>query len=142
MVATGAQLFRVRPGLCARRAGDRSRPDRAGKRTSGRTRVAAATAGEADHRRDCLHLLAAQGKVAPADHYDVGRRTADADDRTHCRRYRKMVLLDEPSKGIIPVLDDMFELFLKLKKVRKPILLGKQNVEAAPAAADRAYIID
>lgn len=131
------------PGLRAGRAEHRSRPDRARKHAAAHTRVAAATASEAGHRRDCRHLLAAHRKVAPARHYDVRRRTANADDRTRCCLHPEMVQLDEPSKGIMPVLvDKMFELFLKRKKSRKIILLGKQNVEAALAAADRAYIID
>jgi branched-chain amino acid transport system ATP-binding protein len=55
----------------------------------------------------------------------------------------KMILLDEPSEGIMPLLmDEMFELFLKLKRAGKTILLVEQNVEAALAVADRAYIID
>ena len=54
-----------------------------------------------------------------------------------------MILLDEPSEGIMPVLvDEMFELFVKLKQAGKTILLVEQNVEAALAVADRAYIID
>jgi branched-chain amino acid transport system ATP-binding protein len=54
-----------------------------------------------------------------------------------------MILLDEPSEGIMPVLvDEMFELFLKLKQTGKTILLVEQNVEAALRIADRAYIID
>ncbi|WP_151635933.1 ABC transporter ATP-binding protein [Noviherbaspirillum aerium] len=54
-----------------------------------------------------------------------------------------MILLDEPSEGIMPVLvDEMFELFLKLKQSGKTILLVEQNVEAALRIADRAYIID
>jgi len=54
-----------------------------------------------------------------------------------------MILLDEPSEGIMPVLvDEMFELFLTLKQKGKTILLVEQNVEAALRIADRAYIID
>lgn len=54
-----------------------------------------------------------------------------------------MILLDEPSEGIMPVLvDEMFELFQKLKQSGKTILLVEQNVEAALRIADRAYIID
>ena len=41
----------------------------------------------------------------------------------------KVILLDEPSKGIMPVLvDEMFELFLKLKQQDLTILLVGQNV--------------
>jgi branched-chain amino acid transport system ATP-binding protein len=40
----------------------------------------------------------------------------------------EMILLDEPSKGIMPVLaDKMFELFLKLKKAGKTILLVERG---------------
>lgn len=54
-----------------------------------------------------------------------------------------MILLDEPSEGIMPVLvDEMFDLFQKLKQSGKTILLVEQNVEAALRIADRAYIID
>jgi branched-chain amino acid transport system ATP-binding protein len=55
----------------------------------------------------------------------------------------EMILLDEPSKGVVPMLvDEMFELLLKLIKAGKIILLVERNVETALAAADRAYIID
>jgi len=54
-----------------------------------------------------------------------------------------MVPLDEASKGIMPVLvDEMVEMFRRLKKARKAILLSKQNVESALAAGDCAYLID
>jgi len=54
-----------------------------------------------------------------------------------------MILLDEPSEGIMPVLvDEMFELFLQLKREGKTILLVEQSVETALAISDRAYILD
>src|SRR5690606_8976127 len=41
-----------------------------------------------------------------------------------------MILLDEPSEGIMPILvDEMFELFSTLKQDGKTILLVEQNVE-------------
>jgi branched-chain amino acid transport system ATP-binding protein len=55
----------------------------------------------------------------------------------------KMLLLDEPSEGIMPVLvDEMFDLFLRLKSAGTTILLVEQNVERALSVSDRAYIID
>lgn len=55
----------------------------------------------------------------------------------------KMVLLDEPSEGIMPVLvDEMFEYFAALKRSGVTILLIEQNVGLALKIADRAYILD
>jgi branched-chain amino acid transport system ATP-binding protein len=55
----------------------------------------------------------------------------------------KMVLLDEPSEGIMPVLvDEMFEYFGALTKSGVTILLIEQNVSLALKIADRAYILD
>lgn len=55
----------------------------------------------------------------------------------------KMILLDEPSEGIMPVLvDEMFELFARLKEKGTTILLVEQNVERALSISDRAYILD
>ncbi|MFL6708960.1 MAG: ABC transporter ATP-binding protein [Massilia sp.] len=54
-----------------------------------------------------------------------------------------MILLDEPSEGIMPVLvDEMFELFAALKRQGKTILLVEQSVEAALGISDRAYILE
>jgi branched-chain amino acid transport system ATP-binding protein len=55
----------------------------------------------------------------------------------------RMILLDEPSEGIMPVLvDEMFELFMRMKQAGTTILLVEQNVERALRVSDRAYIID
>ncbi len=55
----------------------------------------------------------------------------------------RMILLDEPSEGIMPVLvDEMFELFARMKASGVTILLVEQNVARALAVSDRAYILD
>jgi branched-chain amino acid transport system ATP-binding protein len=55
----------------------------------------------------------------------------------------RMILLDEPSEGIMPILvDEMFELFADMRSKGITILLVEQNVERALGISDRAYIVD
>ena len=55
----------------------------------------------------------------------------------------RMILLDEPSEGIMPILvDEMFELFAAMRQKGITLLLVEQNVERALKISDRAYIVD
>jgi branched-chain amino acid transport system ATP-binding protein len=55
----------------------------------------------------------------------------------------RMILLDEPSEGIMPLLvHEMFELFSRMKQQGTTLLLVEQNVERALQISDRAYILD
>ena len=55
----------------------------------------------------------------------------------------RMILLDEPSEGIMPLLvHEMFVLFEQMKREGTTILLVEQNVERALGISDRAYILD
>ncbi len=55
----------------------------------------------------------------------------------------RMILLDEPSEGIMPLLvHEMFELFARMRAQGTTLLLVEQNVERALQISDRAYILD
>ena len=55
----------------------------------------------------------------------------------------KLLMLDEPSEGIMPKLvDEMFELFRSISARGLTILLVEQNVGRALSISQRAYIVD
>lgn len=54
-----------------------------------------------------------------------------------------LVLLDEPSEGLAPlIVDAIGELVLQLKKEGVTILLAEQNLHFSLAVSERAYVID
>jgi len=54
-----------------------------------------------------------------------------------------MVLLDEPSEGVAPVIvERLARLILELKAKGLTILVSEQNLAFAAALADRAYVLD
>ena len=55
----------------------------------------------------------------------------------------RLVLLDEPSEGLAPVIvDQMAEAIAALKREGLAVLLSEQNVNFATRTADRAYIVE
>jgi len=55
----------------------------------------------------------------------------------------KVLLLDEPSLGLAPlIVKEIFEILVNLKKRGTTILMVEQNARAALKVADRAYILE
>jgi branched-chain amino acid transport system ATP-binding protein len=55
----------------------------------------------------------------------------------------KMILFDEPSLGLAPILVDLVEdIIVNLKKAGRTILLVEQNANMALRVADHAYVIE
>jgi branched-chain amino acid transport system ATP-binding protein len=54
-----------------------------------------------------------------------------------------LILLDEPSEGVAPVIvDQMVATILELKRAGVSVLLSEQNVHFAELVSDRAYVLE
>jgi branched-chain amino acid transport system ATP-binding protein len=54
-----------------------------------------------------------------------------------------LVLLDEPSEGVAPVIvEEMADTILELKKEGLSVLLSEQNIHFAELVCDRAYVLE
>ena len=55
----------------------------------------------------------------------------------------KLMMLDEPSMGLAPILvDQIFDIIKELHKAGTTILLVEQNARKALQVADRAYVLE
>ena len=73
----------------------------------------------------------------------LGRRAADARHRPGADGRPSLLMLDEPSIGLAPlVVKAIFATVAGLRQEGRTILLVEQNARAALAVADRGYVME
>src|SRR6185437_7759226 len=70
------------------------------------------------------------------------RRAGDAGDRPRASAQSKLIILDEPSQGLAPlIVQEVFRVVTSARKEGISVLLVEQNVRAACENADRCYVL-
>ena len=100
--------------------------------------------GVQDPRRRDLRAVPGAGRAAQAvGLLALGRRSADARDRAGADVGARIVLLDEPSLGLAPiVVASVLDTMTKLSERGIAILAAEQSARLAQRFADEIHVID
>lgn len=104
-----------------------------------------ATRGNAGMSVAEIYEMFPQPEGAPQQpgHAPVGRRAADAGGRAHPAYGANLLLLDEISEGLAPVIvQALARMILMLKKRGYTVVMVEQNFRFAAPLADRFYVME
>ncbi len=105
------------------------------------TRPSGEVRGGLDEVYDLFPILRERRKL-PAGTFSGGQQQMLAVGRAMMSR-PKLLLLDEPSMGLAPlIVEEIFRIVKMLKEAGITILLVEQNARAALAVADHAYVLE
>jgi branched-chain amino acid transport system ATP-binding protein len=95
------------------------------------------------HRGDDGALSPPQGARQPERRHPVGRRAADAGRGARPDGRPRILLMDEPSLGLAPlIVEEIFQVIGDLRAEGRTILLVEQNAHMALKHADKFYLLE